>query len=148
MAIEKIIEMIDAYITELQSARTVLAERREGTNQTDQLASRPKRKQKHVATKSAAGPSTLAMVAVQVLPPKMPRNHRIARAGTMEHTALGGPIRQGPVVVRSAEVAEIAEKRSKAAAESKAVNASGNILQELAQEVTRRLGQGGRSRLN
>lgn len=147
---EKIIDMIDAYITQLESARTVLAGYRNDFNQSDQRAPRLRRKQKHIATKSAATPSTVNMVAVQVLPPKLRRNSRTSvRLGTTKHTALSGPVPQGPVVVRSAEVAQIKamKKQSESAAASKVVPASGSILQELAQEVTRRLGRNGGSRL-
>lgn len=144
MAIQHIVEMIDAYIKQLKSARTLLVEQSNSLHSKDRHAVDPQRKQKQVATKSAAAPSTVTMVEVQVLPPKLPRNSRgSVRSGTTEHTALGGSIPQGPVVVRRAEVAQNAAK----AKQSEPVPSSGGILQELAQEVARRLGQNGKTRL-
>jgi hypothetical protein len=146
MAIQEIVSAIDAYIDRLKAARELLASlyptsetiSREPKN----LKGRGKPQSIHVPVPP---PSTL-QVAVQIVPARVPRRRqRLEKPVSQRLSALGGPVPKGPVVIGLSELARMRSESGQAhppiLAERPVASSGG--LEELAQEVAKRLASGG-----
>jgi hypothetical protein len=73
------------------------------------------------------------------------RRQRSGKPESLGLSALGGPVPEGPVVIRSSELAHLRSESSQAhpASLEQRPDAEGGALEELAQEVARRLALGG-----
>jgi hypothetical protein len=73
------------------------------------------------------------------------RRQRSGKPESPGLSALGGPVPEGPVVIRSSELAHLRSESSQAhpASLEQRPDAEGGALEELAQEVARRLALGG-----
>jgi hypothetical protein len=91
--------------------------------------------------------SSAPEVAVQIIPARAPRQRRrLANPVLPTSSALGGPIPVGPVVIRSSDLARMRSVSSQVrpAVQEQQLPASSGVLEELAQEVAKRLASGGR----
>ena len=149
MSVQTIISAIDAYIEQLRSARKLLAGLPEDSALHHRPTPRVKQRPGRVPADRNASPSVPQEISVKVLPPKVSRNRRTPARSAAGQTALGGPVPQGPVVVRRTEVSSLAAKTKETggAARNAAQLAPDGSLQELVQEVARRLNKAGQLRL-
>jgi hypothetical protein len=148
MAIQEIVAAIDTYIARLKAARDLLTspctplETRDRRPITRNSGGKPQSIQVSVAPPSAS------QIAVQIVPARMPRQQRhLERPVSQTFSALGGPVPKGPVVIRSSDLARMRSERSQVhpAGPAQQPTASRGALEELAQEVAKRLALGGGS---
>jgi len=146
MAIHKIVSMIDAYIDRLKSARDLLA----SLHTPSETRNREPRKQKSRGNPQSIQvpipPPSASQVAVQIVPARAPhQRRRLERPVSQTFSALGGPVPKGPVVIRSSDLARMRSGRSQAdpTVPAQQPTASRGALEELAQEVAKRLASGG-----
>jgi hypothetical protein len=85
-------------------------------------------------------------VAVQIIPARAPsQRRRLAKPVLPTFSALGGPIPPGPVVIRSSDLARMLSVSSQVrpAVQAQQPPTSWSALEEIAQEVQKRLASGG-----
>jgi hypothetical protein len=147
MAIQEIISSIDAYITRLKTARDLLAslhtpsetrvkEPRKRTSQ-----GKPQSIQLPIP-QSSASEVPVQIIPAQIIPAKVPRQRqRLKKQVSQTLSALGGPVPNGPVVVRSSDLARTLSGSSQAQPTVPAQKSTPSLgaLEELAQEVAKRL---------
>jgi hypothetical protein len=147
MAIQEIVSAIDAYIDRLKAARELLASlytTSETINKEPKNLKKGRGKPQSIHV-PVPPPSTL-QVAVQIVPARVPRRRqRLEKPVSQRSSALGGPVPKGPVVIR---LSELARMRSESGQAHPAIlvqrpAASSGGLEELAQEVAKRLASGG-----
>jgi hypothetical protein len=146
MAIHEIVSAIDAYIGRLKAARDLLAslytpsETRDRKPRKRKSGGKPQSIQAPVAAPNGSG------VPVQIVPARVPRQpRRVERPGSQTFSALGGPVPKEPVVIRSSDLERMRSGRSQAhsTVPAQQPTASRGALEELAQEVAKRLASGG-----
>jgi len=145
MAIQKIVSSIDAYIATLKAARKLLTAPYTPLETIHREAKKLKRRGKPRSIQlPVQSPSTL-QVAVQIVPARVPRRReRLAKPLSQRFSALGGPIPKEPVVIRSSDLARMRPEtgRTYPTVAAKQPTPSGGSLEELAQEVAKRLASG------
>lgn len=144
MATHEIVSSIDAYIARLKLARETLAslyikseatkrKRRTGSSQAE-----PRSIQVPVP------PPSRLQAAIQILPARMRhRRQYLKKPASPAFTALGGAVPEGPVVIRSSELTRMRSELGQPLSTISAPRptASSSALEELAQEVAKRLGR-------
>ncbi len=146
MAIQEIVIAIDTYIDRLKAARDLLTSSYIRLETKDRKPMRRKSLGKSQSVEAPVAPSSLPEVAVQIVPARMPRQRRhLDRPVSPTFSALGGPVPKGPVVIRSSDLGRMRSGPSQAQSTVPAQQptASRGALEELAQEVAKRLGSGG-----
>jgi hypothetical protein len=142
MAIQEIISSIDAYITRLKTARDLLASLH---TPSETRAKGPRKRTSQGKPQSIQVPipqSSASEAPVQIIPAKVPRQRRrLQRQASQTFSALGGPVPNGPVVVRSSDLARSLSGSSQAQPTVPAQKSTPSLgaLEELAQEVAKRL---------
>jgi hypothetical protein len=147
MAIQEIISSIDAYITRLKTARDLLASLHTSseTRAPETKARKPRKRTSQGKPQSIQVPipqSSASEAPVQIIPAKVPRQRRrLQRQASQTFSALGGPVPNGPVVVRSSDLARSLSGSSQAQPTVPAQKSTPSLgaLEELAQEVAKRL---------
>ena len=146
MAIQDIVLSIDAYIARLMTVRDLLSSSRtESETKNRKPRNRSSQGKQQSIPVSVPTPGAL-QVAIQTVPARVPRQrHRSHKPDAKRSSALGGPVPEGPVVIRSSELAHRRSESSQArpASPPQRPTASGGGLEDLAQEVSRRLASGG-----
>src|ERR1700731_3333344 len=146
MAIQEIVTAIDTYIVRLKAARDLLTSPYTPSDTRDRKPLRLKRGGKPQSIQAPVAPPSASEVAVQIVPARIPRQRRhLERPASQTFSALGGAVPKGPVVIRSSDLARMRSGSSQAhptALEHKPT-ASLGALEELAQEVAKRLASGG-----
>ena len=146
MAIQEIVTAIDTYVARLKAARDLLTSPYTPSETKDRKPLRRKSRGNPQSIQVPVAPLSASEVAVQIVPARMPRQRRhLERPVSQTFSALGGPIPKGPVVIRSSDLARLRSGSSRAhptALEHKPT-ASLGALEELAQEVAKRLASGG-----
>jgi hypothetical protein len=146
MAIQEIVSSIDAYIARLKAARDLLAFRYTPSETRDRKPMKQRSGAKPLSIQVPIPPSSPSQVAVQIVPARMPRERRhLEMPVSQTYSALGGPVPQGPVVIRSSDLARMRSGPSHAhpTVPAQQPTASRSALEELAQEVAKRLASGG-----
>ena len=146
MAIQEIVSAIDAYIVRLKAARDLLTSSYTPSETRDRKPIRRKSRGKPQFIQVSVLPPSASEVAVQIVPARMPRQRRnLERPVSKTFSALGGPVPKGPVVIRSSDLARMRSGRSQAhpTVPAQQPAASRGALEELAQEVAKRLAFGG-----
>jgi hypothetical protein len=146
MAIQEIISAIDAYIAGLKAARDLLASPYAPSETTDRKPLRRKSRGNPQSIQLPVAPLSPSEVAVQIVPARMPRQRRqLERPVSQTSSALGGPVPKGPVVIRSSDLARMQSGRSQThpTVPRQQTTASRGALEELAQEVAKRLASSG-----
>jgi len=143
MAIHEIVSTIDAYIARLKAGRELLASLYT-PSETINKKNRKLRKSrgKPQSIKVPVPPPGASQVAIQIVPARVPRRRqRLEKSESQKFSALGGPIPKGPVVIRSSELAHMRAGSSEAqpTVPAQQLTASRGALEELAQEVAKRL---------
>jgi hypothetical protein len=146
MAIQEVVSAIDAYIDRLKAARDLLASLSKPSEITSRKLKKLKSKRKPQSIQVPVPLPSTSQVAVQIVPARIPRQRqRLERPASQTFSALGGPIPKAPVVVRSSELARMRSELGQAhlAIPAQRPTASSGGLEELAQEVAKRLALGG-----
>jgi len=146
MAIQEIVSAIDAYIARLKAARDLLASPPTPSETRDRKPMRRKGGANLQSIQVPVGPPSASEVAVQIVPARKPRQRRhLEKPVSQTFSALGGPVRQGPVVIRSSELARMRSGPSQAhpAVPARQPTASRGALEDIAREVAKRLASGG-----
>ena len=142
MAIHEIVSAIDAYIDRLKTARALLASLYTTSEAIDRKPGKQKGRGKPQSIQPAVPPPSAPQVAVQIIPTRVPRQpKRLKRPVSETFSALGGPVPEGPVVIRSSDLARMRSGSSQAqlTLPGHPPIASRSALEELAQEVAKRL---------
>jgi hypothetical protein len=142
MAIQQIVSAIDAYIARLKAARDLLASPSTPSETRDRRPMRRKSGGNLQSIQVPVGPPSTSEVAVQIVPARMPRQRRhLEKPASQTFSALGGPVPQGPVVIRSSDLARMWSEPSQAhpTVPAQQPTASRGALEELAQEAAKRL---------
>jgi hypothetical protein len=142
MAIHEIVLAIDAYIDRLKTARELLASLHTTPEAIDRKPKKQKNRGKPQSIQLAVPPPSAPQVAVQIIPTRAPRQQRRLKSPVSQtFSVLGGPIPEGPVVIRSSDLARMQSGRSQAhpTVPAQQPTASRGALEELAQEVAKRL---------
>ena len=146
MAIHQIVSTIDAYIARLKATRELLSSLYTPSETRNREPQKRKSRGKPQSIEAPLPPPGASQVAIQIVPARVPRRRqRLEKAVSQTFSALGGPVPRGPVVIRSSELARM---RSGSAQAHPAILAErptgpGSGLEELAQEVAKRLASGG-----
>jgi hypothetical protein len=146
MAIQEIVSSIDTYIARLKAARDLLASPSTPSETRDRKPMRRKGRGKPQSIQVPVAPSSASEVAVQIVPARIPRQRRhLEKPVSQTFSALGGPVPQGPVVIRSSDLARPRSRPSQAhpTVPAQQPTASRGALEELAQEVAKRLASSG-----
>ena len=146
MAIHEIVSTIDAYIDRLKAARDLLASPHLPSETRDREPVKRNSRGKPQSIERAVPPPSTLQVAVQIVPARVPRRRqRLGKPESQRFSALGGPVPQGPVVIRSSELARMRSEPGQGhpAILAQRPTAYGGGLEELAQEVRKRLASGG-----
>ena len=146
MAFQNIVASIDAYIASLKAARELLARLNLPSETIDKLTIKRKYREKPQAVQVSVPPPSALEVAVQIVPARVPRRRqRLDKPESQRFSALGGPVPKGPVVIRSSDLARMRSGSSQAQTTIPAQQptASRGALEELVQEVAKRLASGG-----
>ena len=146
MAIQEIVSAIDAYLDRLKAARELLASLSTPSETTSKKLKKLKSKRKPKSLQDPVPSPSTSQVAVQILPARVPRRRqRLDKPEPQRFTALGGPVPKGPVVIRSSELARMRSESGQAHSTilAQRPTASNGGLEELAQEVAKRLASGG-----
>jgi len=147
MAIQEIVSAIDAYIARLKEARDLIASTCALPETSGRKPMKRKSRRKLPSMEVQVLSSSAPEVAVQIIPARAPRQRRrLANPVLPTSSALGGPIPVGPVVIRSSDLARMRSVSSQVrpAVQEQQLPASSGVLEELAQEVAKRLASGGR----
>src|ERR1700733_4173542 len=143
MAIQEIVTAIDTYIARLKAARDLLTSPCTPSETINREPKKLKSRGKPQSIQVLVASPNASEVAVQIVPARMPRQRRhLERPVSQTFSALGGPIPKGPVVIRSSDLARMRSGRSQAhpTVPAQQPTASRGALEELAQEVAKRLG--------
>jgi hypothetical protein len=146
MAIQEIVSAIDAYIASLKAARELLTSLNLPSETIDKKTIKRKYREKPQAIHVSVPPPSASEVAVQIVPARVPRRRqRLDKPEPQRFTALGGPVPKGPVVILSSELARMRSESGQAHSTilAQQPSASGGGLEELAQEVAKRLASSG-----
>ena len=146
MAIQEIVSAIDAYIDRLKVARDLLASLYTPSETRDREPRKRKSRGKPKSIEVPVPPPSTLQVAVQIVPARAQRQRRhLEKPVSQTFSALGGPVPKGPVVIRSSDLARMRSGRSQAhpTVPAQQPAASRGALDELAQEVAKRLASGG-----
>jgi hypothetical protein len=146
MAIQEILSAIDTYIDRLKAARELLASLYTTSGTINREPKNLKGRGKPQSIHMPVPPPSTLQVAVQIVPARMPRQRRhLERPSAQTFSALGGPVPKGSVVIRSSDLARMRSGRSQAqtAVTAQQPTASRGALEELAQEVAKRLASSG-----
>ena len=138
--------MIDVYIDRLKAARDLLASLSSPSETSDRKTIKRKSRAKAQSIEVPIPPHGGSQVAVQIVPARVPRQQRRPqRPESQTFSALGRPVPAGPVVIRPADVDRMRRESSQAKPMVMAQQtvAPSDALEELAQEVAKRLGSGG-----
>lgn len=142
MSIREIVTAIDTYIARLKAARDLLAPPYPPLETSDKELKKRKIRREPQLNQVPVAPPTSSEVAVQIVPARMPRQRRhLVRPASETLSALGRAVPKGPVVVRSSDLARMRSGSSQVqpTVPSQQVTASRGALEELAQEVAKRL---------
>jgi hypothetical protein len=142
MAIQEIVSAIDAYIARLKAARDLLTSPCTPSGTRDRKPMRSEGRGKPQSIQVPVAPPSASEVAVQIVPARMPRQRRhLEKPASQTFSALGGPVPQGPVVIRSSDLARVRSGRSQAhpTVPAQQPTASRGALEELDQEAAKRL---------
>jgi hypothetical protein len=142
MAIQEIISSIDAYITRLKTARDLLASLHTPSETRVKEPRKRTSQGKPQSIQVPIPPSSASEAPVQIIPAKVPRQRqRLKKQVSQTFSALGGPVPNGPVVVRSSDLARTLSGSSQAQPTVPAQKSTPSLgaLEELAQEVAKRL---------
>ena len=146
MGIQEIVSSIDAYIAKLKSARDLLASPHAPSEAGEKEPKKRKSREKPQAIPMPSSPPAPLQVAVQIVPARVPRQRqRQEKPVSQASSALGGPVPAGPVVIRSSDVARMRSEsgQNRPTTATHRPSASGGPLEDLAQEVAKRLASGG-----
>ena len=146
MAIQEVVSAIDAYIDRLKAARELLASLSTPSEITSRKLIKLKSPRKPQPIQDPVPSPSPSQVAVQIVPARIPRQRqRQERPASQTFSALGGPIPKAPIVVRSSELARMRSESGQAHPTilAQRPTASSGGLEELAQEVAKRLASGG-----
>jgi hypothetical protein len=142
MAIQEIVSSLDAYIARLKEARDQIASLYNVSETNDKKNTRKKERIKPQPVEVAAQPPAAPEVAVKIIPARGARKRRQPAAPVSPtFSPLGGPIPEGPVVIRSSDLARMrsASTQLNPSVHAQESTASLGALEELAQEVAQRL---------
>jgi hypothetical protein len=146
MAIQEIVSAIDEYIARLRKARDVIASLCNQPEASDRKPMKRKSRRKPKSIGVLVPPPSAVEVAVQIIPARAPRQgRRLAKPPSPMFSALGGPIPKGPVVIPPSDLARMRSLSNQVhpAVQDLQRSTSGGALEELAQEVAKRLASGG-----
>ena len=146
MAIQEIVTTIDAYIARLKAARDLLTSPYTPSETRERKPTRQRGRGNPQSIHVPVAPPSPSEVAVQIIPARMPRQRRqLERPVSQMFSALGGPVPKGPVVIRSSDLARVRSGRSQAqlTVPAQQRTPSRGALEELAQEVAKRIASGG-----
>lgn len=146
MAIQDIVSSIDAYIIRLKAARELLAPRDATSTTINREPKKQASRGKSQSIKVSGLPTGASQVAVQVVPAQVPRRpQRLEKPVSQKLSALGGPVPEGPVVIRSPELARMQSESGQAHPSilAQQPSASGGAFEDLVQEVATRLASRG-----
>jgi hypothetical protein len=147
MAIEEIVSSLDAYIARLKEARDQIASLYTESEMNNRNPTKRKGRGKRQPGEVAVQPPAAPEIAVQIIPARGARKRRHpATPASPTFSPLGGPIPQGPVVIRSSDLARMrsASSQLSPSVQSQESTASLGALEELAHEVAQRLQSSGR----
>ena len=146
MAIKEIVLAIDKYIARLKKARDVIASLSNQPQASDRKPTERKRRRKSQSVGVPVPPTSAVEVAVQIIPARTPRQRRyLAKPTPPMFSALDGPIPKGPVVIPPSDLARMRSISNQVhpAVQGRQPTTFGGALEELAQEVAKRLASGG-----
>ena len=146
MAIQEIVSAIDVYIAQLKEARDLIASMCTPPETSNRKPMKRTRRIESQPMKAQVVSPVASEVAVQMIPARAPsRRRRLAKPVFAASSALGGPIPSGPVVIRSSDLARTlsVSNQVRPTVQSQQPPASRSALEELAQEVAKRLASGG-----
>lgn len=142
MAVKEIVSAIDAYIAELKQARGLIASLFAHSDTRDKKPIKRNSRGKRKAEKLVVQPTVAPEVAVQVIPTRTPRQRRRpAKPVSQTVSALGGPVPEGPVVVRSSDLARLRAPSNRGYPTVQKSDTSSDTLGELARDVERLISQ-------
>src|ERR1700722_7500210 len=142
MAIQEIVSSLDAYIARLKEARDQIASLYTESEMNNKNPRKRRGGGKRQPVEAAVQPPAAPEVAVQIIPARGERKRRHpVTHGSPTFSPLGGPIPEGPVVIRSSDLARMRSASSQVnpIAQSQQPTTSRGALEELAQEVAQRL---------
>jgi hypothetical protein len=146
MAIQEIASEIDAYIARLKEARDLIASMCTPPETSNRKPMKRERRRKSQPMEVQVLSPSASDVAVQIIPARAPsQRQRLAKPALPTFSALGGPIPPGPVVIRSSDLARMLSDSSqiRPARQAQQPPTSRSALEEIAQEVVKRLASGG-----
>jgi hypothetical protein len=146
MAIQEIVSEIDAYIARLKEARDLIASMCTPPETSNRKPTKNKRRRKSPPMEVQVLSPSASEIAVQIIPARAPsQRRRLAKPALPTFSALGGPIPAGPVVIRSSDLARMRSVSSQVrpAVQAQQLPTSRSALDEIAQEVAKRLASGG-----
>ena len=145
MAIEEIVSAIDEYIARLWAARDMIVSLRNQPEVSQRKPVKRKSRRKRDSLGVPVPPPTAKEVAVQIIPPRVPRQQRRhAKPALPSFSPLGGPIPKGPVVIPPSDLARMRSPSNQVhpTVQGQKSTPSGGTLEELAREVAKRLASG------
>ena len=143
MAIEHIISAIDEYLARLRAARDLITSSGDQPEIKKRTPLKRKSRRKRDPIAVPVGSQSANEVAIQIIPARLPREQRRkAKPALPRSTALGGPIPKGPVVISPSDLARIQSLSNEVQSTLQRPHSTGpgGALEELAQEVRKRLG--------
>jgi hypothetical protein len=144
MAVKEIVSAIDAYIAKLKEARGLIASLCAHSDTKGKEPIKRNGRGKRKARELLVRPPIAPEVVVQVIPARAPRQRqRQAKPASQTVSALGGPIPEGPVVVRSSDLAHLRSPSDQGYPSVQKSDTSSDTLGELAQDVERLLSRRG-----
>ena len=144
MSAQGIISAIDAYITQLREARDLIASLGTPSETSNKRPIRQKSHKKLQSIEAFLPPAATQPVAVQIIPARRPRQgRRLAKPVSQIFSALGGSVPSKPVVIRSSDLARAQSASCQAGPTGQRSNTPRGTLEELAQEVAKRLSRSG-----
>jgi hypothetical protein len=146
MAIQEIVSEIDAYIARLKEARDLIASMCTPPETSNRKPMKWKRRRKSQPMEVQVLSPSASEVAVQIIPARAPsQRRRLAKPVLPTFSALGGPIPPGPVVIRSSDLTRMRSVSSQVrpAVQAQQPPTCKSALEEIAQEVAKRLASGG-----
>jgi hypothetical protein len=143
MPVQGIISAIDAYIAQLKEARDLIASVGTPSETSNKGPGRRKAQKKLQSIEVPVAAAVTQSVAVQIIPARAPRQgRRLAKPVSQTFSALGGPVPTNPVVIRSSDLARLRAASSQVHSVQMS-NSPRGALEELAQEVAKRLSWSG-----